>query len=468
MDFDYDFDFLNNNNNNKYGNSTIEHEKENFDFDFPISQSTPSLSRCQLQRAIDYPSLKKHYGLVTFSNYQLPIIYRLINENSYIPYIRFSYVLNIFEHSSYKKFFVTIRNLPVIEMTSIERNYYDEISLFTADSDWSNYQLLSVSMLDSILAIIDLTEYFHSNSLERNIQWQEAINKVRQDARQQWILNEQIILTRLTEKKEIDSTCISSTSIAKRRALFEQRLDLSIIDEIGGFIQIDSYIYPFIKNPLDQQIYLNLDDIRQTYIPIPSCLISYTNENSPMFRAYSLLIEQAQANYHWNTIHHGQKNALAKYLPSSKRMEENLSDKLSFIPLQTMLHLFLTKQSNLHLQFVQLFETSSLQEIELNYKNNVARQFIMIGKRQSGLINNQIPCYIHSQFKQKLISIPSEIPTQRLVTNDERLYLNMILLYNGLWKNLLTKHKQWYWKDIDENEQGNFQIEILFQNNKSQ
>jgi len=186
-------------------------------------------------------------------------------------------------------------------------------------------------------------------------------------------------------------------------------------------------------------------------------MISYSDQNSPMYRAYNLVMEQAQMNSEWNRIRHGRNNDLSKMLPFAKGMEENFCEILSFLPLQSLLHLFLKKNSNLNLQFVQLFETSSLDEMELNYKNTVARQFIMGTKRQGGLVNNNIPCLIISQ----IIWIPSETKTRRIMNNDERLYLNLILLYNGLWKNILTKKKQWYLKEIDNNDKENIHVEIL-------
>ena len=70
MDFDDDFAFFNND-----VKCITDHQKESFDF--PIYHSTPSISRSQQQiRSVDYPSIKKHYGIVTFFEYQLPIIYR--------------------------------------------------------------------------------------------------------------------------------------------------------------------------------------------------------------------------------------------------------------------------------------------------------------------------------------------------------------------------------------------------------
>jgi hypothetical protein len=183
-------------------------------------------------------------------------------------------------------------------------------------------------------------------------------------------------------------------------------------------------------------------------------MICYSDESSPMYRAYAIVIEQAQLNYDWNIIRRGRNNDLSKFLPSAKK---NFYEQLPFLPL----HVFLKKDFNF--QFVQIFQTSSLDEIESNYKNNVARQFIMVTNRQGGLVNDTIPCLISTQ----IIWIPSETKTQRIMTNDERLYLNIILLYHGLWKNTLTKKKQWYLKEIDGNDKENVNIEIIFDNDKS-
>jgi len=70
MDFDDDFDFLNND-----VKCINDYQKEIFDF--PLYHSTPSIARSKQQiRSVDFPSIKKHYGIVTFFDYQLPIIYR--------------------------------------------------------------------------------------------------------------------------------------------------------------------------------------------------------------------------------------------------------------------------------------------------------------------------------------------------------------------------------------------------------
>ncbi|CAF2866896.1 unnamed protein product [Rotaria sp. Silwood2] len=60
---------------------------------------------------------------------------------------------------------------------------------------------------------------------------------------------------------ESNSLCISSTNIAQRRLFFEKRLDLSIVEESGGFVQIDSFIFPYIKCSHD-----NENEMKVTFI----------------------------------------------------------------------------------------------------------------------------------------------------------------------------------------------------------
>ena len=228
------------------------------------------------------------------------------------------------------------------------------------------------------------------------------------------------------------------------------QLDHSIVDNAGGFVQIGVYIYPFIKNPLDNQLYINLNDIRQTFVRPLSDLIISSKPSSPMSCLYEIVLEQTRT--------HGHKNQFAKIFPSGK--EDSFTDDLPFLPLQRLLHLFLTKDSQFNLQFVQLFESSSFEEIQLNYQAIIDQQFIMTNKQYGGLINNRTPCFIHSFSTGQAIWIPTERKTCRMIKNNERIYLNLILLYNGLWKNLLTR-KKWFFKEMNENDKENIQLELL-------
>lgn len=232
-------------------------------------------------------------------------------------------------------------------------------------------------------------------------------------------------------------------------------MDHSIVNNAGGFVQIGFYIYPFIKNPTDNQIYINLNDIRQNFVRPLSDLITFSKPSSPMARLYEIVLEQTRSNFEWNRIRHGRTNDFNKILPSGK---DYPTDELPFLPLQRLLHLFLAKDGRFNLQFVQLFESSTYEEIESNYQNNVAQQFIMTRQRYGGLINDKTPCLIHHS---SILWIPSERKTNRMMTNDERMYLNVILLYNGLWKNLLARKKSWFLKEINGNDKENIQLEIL-------
>jgi hypothetical protein len=73
-----------------------------------------------------------------------------------------------------------------------------------------------------------------------------------------------------------------------------------------------------MKKVSSNQIYIDLADIRQNYLSTPSYMISYSNQSSSMHRPYSVVNEQAQPTYGWNTICHGRNNDLSKVLPSIK------------------------------------------------------------------------------------------------------------------------------------------------------
>jgi len=52
-------------------------------------------------------------------------------------------------------------------------------------------------------------------------------------------------------------------------------------------------------------------------------MISCSDRNSPMYRAYSVVIQQAQTNSEWNRIRHGHSDDLSKSLHFAKAMEGN-------------------------------------------------------------------------------------------------------------------------------------------------
>ena len=116
----------------------------------------------------------------------------------------------------------------MIEMTPTERAYYDLLSPVPTDADGSNYQLLSVSMLDASLAILNLAKDFNAKndppSVERCKEWRESLNQIREQARVRWILDEKCLASRLSAYNSKTSTRLSSTTMAERRSFFEQRV----------------------------------------------------------------------------------------------------------------------------------------------------------------------------------------------------------------------------------------------------
>ncbi|CAF5217784.1 unnamed protein product [Rotaria magnacalcarata] len=101
--------------------------------------------------------------------------------------------------------------------------------------------------------------------------------------------------------------------------------------------------------------------------------------------------------------------------------------------------------------FVQLFEKSSLDYISSNYKNQFGRQFV-IGDytRKCGFINNEIPYIrIGKDETHYRTWIPTETKSARIMTHDERLFINSMLLYHGHWDMVLSKEQRWYLEEID-------------------
>ena len=136
----------------------------------------------------------------------------------------------MFTHSSSRHCLVNLRNLPVMEMTPVESLFYQDLSSATLDAAWSVDQLFSVSMLDGILAIVEQTREFNERNappdLDRCKEWRETLNGIREQARDRWILEEKLVLSRTTDR--VDPR--PSASIAKRRSFFEERVRHSLTD----------------------------------------------------------------------------------------------------------------------------------------------------------------------------------------------------------------------------------------------
>ena len=211
---------------------------------------------------------------------------------------------------------------------------------------------------------------------------------------------------------------------------------------MAGFVQIDSFIFPYIKYSNEMIIYLHINDIRHRYhqyLLLPPSSICRFQSDSRVSHAYHLISEQARENFFWNSIHGSV--FMSKCLPNPKDEEF----ELKFLSLDVLL------QAK-GLCFVQLFEKVSLEYITTHYQNQFARQFIVgDSSRQGGLINQEIP-YLrlgHVNSSTRRIWIPTETKTSRLLTQDERLFINCFLLYHGYAKMVLNRDERWYLEELD-------------------
>ena len=98
-----------------------------------------------------------------------------------------------------------VKNLPILEMTSIEAVYYDRLIQALAGTanlmseqhlDWSS-KLLSVALLDCLLGILDCsTSFFQSTQF--NVQrWQEVLEAMRQEVKSRWTIEETSVLAQV-------------------------------------------------------------------------------------------------------------------------------------------------------------------------------------------------------------------------------------------------------------------------------
>ena len=189
------------------------------------------------------------------------------------------------------------------------------------------------------------------------------------------------------------------------------------------------------------RIYINLNDIHSRYhqyLLLPSYYIHRFPSNSSQAHSYSIISEQARENYFWNSIHG--TVYMAKRLPNPASQDF----ELKFLSLD----IFLKAKG---MCFVQLFEKSSLEYLTTTYKNQFGRQFVIgDSSRQCGFIDDDLP-YIRTGKQEALCRtwIPAESVSERLMTHDERLFINCMLLYHNRWKMILSKKQQWYLEEID-------------------
>lgn len=131
-----------------------------------------------------------------------------LSANDYVPYIRFSYALNIldqYQSNRSSPILDMVKNLPILEMSSIEMVYYDRLvpalsSTITRmpdnHSEWSN-RLLSVALLDCLLGILDCsTTVFQANNVDAP-KWEQIVEVMRQEVKSRWTIEEKSVLNQV-------------------------------------------------------------------------------------------------------------------------------------------------------------------------------------------------------------------------------------------------------------------------------
>ncbi len=135
-------------------------------------------------------------------------LFNSLSTNHYVPYVRFSYALNVLDqHQSNRisPILDMVKNLPIVEMSTIEIVYYDRLihSLSSTidmipenHSEWSN-RLLSVALLDCLLGILDCSSsVFQTNNMDTQ-KWEQILETMRQEVKSRWTIEEKLVLNQV-------------------------------------------------------------------------------------------------------------------------------------------------------------------------------------------------------------------------------------------------------------------------------
>lgn len=131
-----------------------------------------------------------------------------LSNNDYVPYIRFSYALNVLDQHQTNRLspiLDMVKNLPILEMSSIEIVYYDRLINSLSSSidmipenhpEWSN-RLLSVALLDCLLGILDCsTSFFQTNNIDTQ-KWEQILETMRQEVKSRWTIEEKFVINQV-------------------------------------------------------------------------------------------------------------------------------------------------------------------------------------------------------------------------------------------------------------------------------
>ena len=172
---------------------------------------------------------------------------------------------------------------------------------------------------------------------------------------------------------------------------------------IGGYLQLDRCIYPYIISSSD--LLLNLNDLRKTFN-------SSLNILMPYFHAQSRNL----INNYIKIVEYG-----TRYIKKYRYYYKKIDDK--FISLN---HLLLSHSS---LFFIQLFNSKkiSLKNLHQYYRSDYSN-LLMKNISTSGYLNNYQPCLNEWRLFDLTIDHDKQ---SRLATEDETILINWLLIYDN-------------------------------------
>ncbi|CAF0959619.1 unnamed protein product [Adineta ricciae] len=359
--------------------------------------------------SFDLPTLRNHYTYFTINNKHIPAIYRYVvllvfhcdrfistnrlKSGIYYPYVAFDLVTD--QLNDFCSTWTSSSKLPLLPMTINETLFYKN---FYPKRDFSSSKVILCSFIDQFLQLINFLKDSQQSDKENQHQQHArfSIDVQHGSTREIDILNSEAT----TRYNLLRSTAFPSLKNVTRRLCFDdEKSDLS---SIGGYLQLDQCIYPYVISSSD--ILLNVNDLRKPFQSTLNYLMPHCQQQS-----------SDVINNYIKIVQYGIR-CIKKY----KYYYKNVDDK--FISLYRLL---LSHQS---MFFVQLFDAQTI--LSKNLHEYYRTDFVnLLTKNISncGYLNTQ-PC-INGWTPHN--STIDDQTRSRLATYDEVLLFNWLLIYDN-------------------------------------
>ncbi|UJR29084.1 hypothetical protein I4U23_010298 [Adineta vaga] len=344
---------------------------------------------------MDLPTLRNHYTYFKINNKQIPSLYRL-KSGIYYPYVAFELITD--ELNDFCSTWTSSKKLPLLPMTINERLIYK--NFYPKREFTSSSTIILCSFIDQFLQLIDYLKNTQLSTKENQYKEKHfgrfSIDTEHGSIREIDILNSEIT----TKYNRLRSTAFPSLQNVKRQLCFDdEKSDLS---SIGGYLQLNQCIYPYIISSTD--ILLNLNDLRKPFHSTLNHLMPYfQNQSSDLINNYIKIVQYG--------IH---------YIKKYKYYYKNVDEK--FISLY---HLLLSHRS---IFFVQLFNSKTILSKHLHeYYRTDFSNLLTKNISNCGYFNTQPSINGWTLYNS---TIDNQIRS-RLATQDEILLINWLCIYDN-------------------------------------